>query len=320
MKKLTLALAMMCIALTDFAYTHMPAHGLVAYYPCSGNYMDSSGNHNDLAGYNVSFIKDRFGRINKAAYFSGLNAYMTRQAFNLPDSISISAWLKPAEVPQDGYIFDNGQAGTNGIQCMLSNGMPGGGTGNQLAGFNGGNYFYSNASTVTDTNWKHVVTTITNGQYFFYVNDTLIASGSMSMNAPSDSFVIGACFSTYMHEYFYGALDDIRIYNRALTPLEIDTLYHETLPPAAVAEVANENNVTIYPNPASKYENVLYKGFDGGAYTITLIDALGRIAYQAKADKQTVGVDLNTYAPGIYYIVLTDESQKAITRKKLVIQ
>jgi hypothetical protein len=91
---------------------------------------------------------------------------------------------------------------------------------------NGTNLFTTNL--VSSTNWQHCVVLFNyqSGNVQLYYNGSLIGSGSLNYNnSPSNVIIsIGRMFAgtagSVFSNHFYGKIDDIRIYNRALTQAE----------------------------------------------------------------------------------------------------
>lgn len=79
-------------------------------------------------------------------------------------------------------------------------------------------------------------------------------------------------------------------------------------------EVKNINKV--YPNPTSDYCNVELK--NTGNYILELLNNSGSILSRAKLNELTTKVDLKSYASGIYYIRLYNESNSKFETEKII--
>src|ERR1051326_4163118 len=149
--------------------------------------------------------------------------------FNLSPAFTLAAWVK-ASLPQ-----------TNGAAIICKGA---GGGGEQYAmDINGGNFrFYvrdTNAAAVNlnttvpvNGTWQHVaaVLDVTNGIMNYYVNGQLVnvTIPPASLNTNSHEVSIGNRQSGALTAYnlpFSGALDDVRIYGRALTSADVQALY-----------------------------------------------------------------------------------------------
>lgn len=92
--------------------------------------------------------------------------------------------------------------------------------------------FYTNSTTfiaapVTTGTWTHVAGVLDGTAVRLYVNGALVASGTTTVPIPNDDneVVIGASSNgnPLISEFFNGTLDEIRVYNRALSQAEIQT-------------------------------------------------------------------------------------------------
>ena len=78
-------------------------------------------------------------------------------------------------------------------------------------------------SALTLNQWSHLSIVFDGSQARFYVNGTLVATVSLAatLTARSGSLRLGADINT--QQFFKGSLDEVRVYNRALSAAEIQT-------------------------------------------------------------------------------------------------
>jgi chitinase len=218
----------------------VPTNGLVAYYPFNGNANDESGNGNNGTTISVSPISDRFGSTNRAFRFGGFYhpssvRVPNSSSLRFSTSASFSFWIRIdsiAGMDMWGYYKPSGGAhcfwaknhDRTGIVCLI--------------GFQNDQQIELKWGSISDisptrTNlavgmWYHIVTNISITGYQVYVNGTLVGSGSKTVDftrTNSNDLYFGKFSDTWYP--LNGAMDDIRIYNRALTSAEIQQLYHE---------------------------------------------------------------------------------------------
>ncbi len=75
---------------------------------------------------------------------------------------------------------------------------------------------------------------------------------------------------------------------------------------------------TIFPNPASTR---IYFSFTDPAmqvYYVTITNSIGRTMYMLPRPQLAPGIDVSKFAPGIYFVQLTDELTKKVITKKFV--
>jgi hypothetical protein len=206
--------------------------GLVAYYPFNGDANDESGNGHNGTIVNAVLASDRFGKPNNCYSFNGINAYIT--IINSSDlspigDFSVSVWLRQNSSSTPEVIMSKSLAGYDSTGWFIALEQP-----NWLQ-FQATPYFESNSPTIIrpPTNeWHHVTFTFTRstGLCRSYLNGILVDSRTRnySSSVSPRNLTIGSQEYHVVGQYNYffsGQLDDVRIYNRALSSNEIQTLY-----------------------------------------------------------------------------------------------
>jgi hypothetical protein len=226
MKKLTLLIAIL-LATTTFAQVpnYVPTNGLVGWWPFNGNANDESGNGNNGTIYGATLISDRNGVANSAFSFDGLNDYIQIPSNTnfINSEISISFNFKSAFTQEIQFLVLGNNNHTNwSISTTNSNLISF--SKNQFCN----NYVQNLFNTIINVNnWNNITITTNNSISKLFVNginvDTLVSSNFNSNCSLSDLYL---GFDILVNpEFFNGALDDIGIWNRALTDLEIATLF-----------------------------------------------------------------------------------------------
>jgi len=224
---------------------------LTAYYPFSGNADDVSGNGFDGMNNGASLTNDRLGSPNSAYYFDG-NTDFIDIGDNLDaddHDLSICAWIKSNNFDQYGKIINKGQTvnGTpqhSGFSLRIVNSQWGttpSGQPELRFGFtddNSNGAFAALPVQNLDVNkFNYVVGTLERNSYRtiemkLYVDSvpvdtTIINIGSSNTNIPLAFGALHRGTFGDTGEYFTGVIDDIRIYQRAISQNEIDQLYHQ---------------------------------------------------------------------------------------------
>jgi len=208
--------------------------GLVGYWPFCGNANDVSGNGNHGTVNGATLTTDRFGNSNSAYNFSGSNDIVISSNFynNGLTNSTISLWFNTAStsqlsqciyntIPHDGEAF----VWNHVIAPNLINHFK-----NQNTSINLWNIFGANTlnySGIQTNNWIHISIVKSNLTYTYFVNGN-IDKISISTIAAINEMVgmrFGSSSAYGGSEYFIGKLDDIAIWNRALTTAEIQQLY-----------------------------------------------------------------------------------------------
>ena len=204
-----------------FSVTTMPSAsdipGLIAYYPFNGNAADASGNGHDATVYGATLTTDRFGNSANAYAFNGNGQYIdSGLALSAYSTVTVSLWVKlngSTGGPNTG-IVSNHRATVDSNDFWLS--VPQNTSTVYISGFNQSATLYRNGQIVPggsfeiSTGWEHVAFTVTvNGTFGGYP----VLFGLHELGAPG-----------WSNPYFNGLIDDVRIYDHALSALEIATL------------------------------------------------------------------------------------------------
>jgi hypothetical protein len=227
--------------------SYVPANGLVGWWPFNGNANDESGNGNNGTVNGATLIADRNGNSLNAYNFSNNNYIQLPNTlgFENQSQFSLSYWVQIPSNNVGGCIFNQwltgaGGSGSNlGIQTTLDS------SGQisicQLGGCPGGINYTSNVVTTT---WNNI-TLIFDGnlnnnlKWKIYINNLFLGSfgnsqtPSLMGNSSPRLTLIGASSGFGggpITSNFKGNIDDIGIWNRALTQQEITNLYTSTVP------------------------------------------------------------------------------------------
>lgn len=225
--------------------------GLVAYYPFNGNANDESVNEYDGTVIGATLTTDRNGDPNSAYIFDG-NDYITFSANPVGNigsgAFSIACWVKTSASENQNIIFlGNDKKGllTNEEMAGLSfNPTTGGTIINGHLGDSIGQNSSGTVKAVIDLNtWYHAAVVYSNGTLNLYVNgqkitcnvsspftcDNEVTYNFTSTDWNNMRFGVGKWDNT-QRTYLKGCLDDVRIYNRALSASEIQILYDTKTP------------------------------------------------------------------------------------------
>jgi hypothetical protein len=205
--------------------SYVPTDGLVGWWPFNGNANDESGNGNDGVVNGATLTEDRNGAPNAAYSFDG-NSYIQKENWNsiLGDQeFTINFWL--LYQPSLGWIVSFGQPQTsNGfhIGTRVNEGQ-------LYSAFWSFSYDFNTYPTYTlSDNWEMITVEYVQDSVRQFANGVLqtsLSSSYMNEDITAGSLNFGKQIGNFQ-EYFSGSMDDIAIYNRALTPQEIQNLYN----------------------------------------------------------------------------------------------
>ncbi len=167
------------------------------------------------------------GKLGSAFVFDGTDDYAIATAPQTGVSDwSIAAWFKANTLPQYAMIVHNGNdSGGYGFGFTDGGGFSGGST---LTGLFGTVAWLDSGQTLVAGQWYHFVMTRTGGVTRMYLDGTLLGSTfAQTPNAIGSYISMGSQLSSgdTPTRYFNGSVDEVRIYNRAITAAEVLKLY-----------------------------------------------------------------------------------------------
>ena len=274
---------------------YVPTQGLLAWWGME-NANDATANGNTLTAFNLTPTTNRFGNANSAYSFDGTTSYLTRSSFghtfSQAGSFSVSIWIKKATTTAGVAIMSGSTASLNFVwlfQCDTSKGIFG--TNKQQSA-----WFWTNATTNYVINeWEHYVGVYTTNTMTLYKNGVLQGSTNNTHTNVSQTNLpiwIGRGVSG---NNFNGSIDDIGIWNRALTATEVAALYQSSLSVDAVSASV----VKVYPNPADDFLQLEIATQEAGK-TYQIMDELGRIV--ASDILTSPKIAITTLNSGVYFL------------------
>jgi len=203
----------------------LTTNGLVGYWSFDGS---STLGVNSVAG-NTALISGGSPAYTTSGKFGGgllLNgsSYLSGSVLNLPtgsSSYSIGGWIRNTTLGTQGILGWGNWGTTNQTNALRT-------SNNSIYHYwwgNDVNPAMPSGQTLLNT-WHHVIATYDGSTRKIYLDGALLSSAAASgLNAQNMNFRIG---STNNSENFIGTLDDIVVYNRALTLAEVGTVMNQT--------------------------------------------------------------------------------------------
>ncbi|MBM3418517.1 MAG: T9SS type A sorting domain-containing protein [Bacteroidetes bacterium] len=301
--------------------SYVPTNGLVGWWPFNGNANDESGNnlHGNVIG--ATLTTDRLGNSSSAFNFNVTNwswgaggdeIYIPFNSIMNVSNITVSAWFRRNT---DG-TSNQGMTVLNRFQYGYSNpnGQTWGMTLDQNSSLlmktwilqaapNNSQTSIENVGPFIELNsWQNVIFTFDGLSLKQYVDGILVDTdvlAGFTLNTNGNSGIsIGVSDQANGHwSPFGGQIDDIGIWNRALTQKEITDLYNANT--VSINENIQSKLFSVFPNPAQGLINIKADSkLIGDVYSI--YDNTGRVVLTGKINSENTTIELGNLSGGIY--------------------
>jgi hypothetical protein len=238
---------------------------------------------------------------------------------NISGKITLSAWIKPTSSSGTQDIIGRSYTSSPSAETELriANGQY------QIETWNGSTYSAAGGAVSSDLNTWVFLTGIYDGTAWrLYRDGVQIASTTTSQGALSVSlpWTIGSSDVSSSHRYYTGLMDEVRIYNTALTPTQVATL-DDTYTPPTVTTAAVAGTVTHGAAALS----VLGASVLGASSLSYQWNALGtppgNVTFSANGTNTANNTTATFSAPGTYNLIvtITDSDGQAVTSSVPVI-
>ena len=306
-----------------------PNEGLVARWPLNegsgGTIVDAAGN--GLDGNLTGAPGWVAGTMGLALALDGTTQYALvpdDPLLDLASQITLSAWIKPSKLGTANVVAKASFVGTiiPGYELNLSS------TGKPFVRFNASDTYRVNGATsypTTGDTWMHLAATYDGSVIRLYVNGALDGSlaSTFTISANDEPLGIGAQSDGNTGRLFQGALDEVRIYDRALSAGAIQALASGVVgvgtPRATSTMLAG-----AYPNPFESSTTISFRLAQAGQVSLAVYGVDGRKVRTLASGRWEAGVhpvrwdgrdgDGRSTAAGIYFVRLTT-AQGSFTRR-----
>ena len=233
----TLLLTLLLVPMMSFgqAPNYVPSNGLIGYWPFNGNANDESGNGNNGSVNNAALLTtDRYGNSNNAYYFDGTDNsdidVPSSNNLNITNDITISFWIFSNSNSGEKHIIDRDLCGFNNDWriLQLNNSV------HWSSGVSGSDQFVS--VSLIANQWNFIVAKREGNLFTLTINDSFSSPSQMTLNNSSFGnnsspiFFGDAVCNSPSQNNFLGKLDDVGIWNRALSQQEITDLFISCTP------------------------------------------------------------------------------------------
>ena len=255
---------------------YVPANGLVGWWPFNGNANDESGNGSNGTVNGATPTTDRHGNENSAYNFIKINndyISINNTTGNFGEAnFTITIWCLYSSTSAFSSLINKRYNEVWGNWWELKSDVFGINEAN-----NGNNYSFINNTLNTVNVWQHAVIVREGNNLKYYVNGLLIGNTITPIIhniSNTNDLIIGSVIAPIsgILQSHDGKIDDIGIWNRALTEQEITALYNASncssnsainpqINSLSTGSTATFNATTSDPNPSYVWQSNLGQGF-----------------------------------------------------------
>jgi hypothetical protein len=288
---------------------YVPTNGLVGWWPFNGNANDESGNGNNGTVNGAALTLDRFNNTNSAYNFDGVDDFISAPKNTIfVSGITFNSWVYLNTTSGVQSFFESwGPSltdrtftlyGENGLRASIQT-------------LNGQKFAIS--STLPNISEWYMLTGSFNGSELkIFLNSQLIQSTSTTNTAFNQLQYGFYSFGRQIPsiQFFNGKLDDIGIWNRALTQTEITALYTSVL---SSETFTNTSSFQMYPNPANDF--MQFKSTEM-VEKISIYNALGQLIQENKTKSLEGAISIEHLAHGSYFVKVNNQNTSYTLLKK----
>lgn len=230
--------------------------GLIAYYPFNGNANDETLNKNHGTSHGATLTDDRNGKANSAYHFIKSEKALIKLNNIMPinnlKKVTIVCWAKKDFKTDNGVIFGSWYSGPDGdmggpstapigLYCALTFDSPSSYSDVSVSVMGGDQLTTYREPISFPTEWN-MYTVVFDGSNPVKTERLKIYINTIQKHLPDDSYdrvpqaignlsniaLIGARGSNtgeFINAYFNGSIDDVRVYDKALTTKEVEYIY-----------------------------------------------------------------------------------------------
>ncbi len=284
---------------------------VIAWYPFTGNAEDRSGNQHHGTSKGAILTGDFVGTFLSAYYFNGgaQNIEVANTGkLNCEQAISLSLWCKPnLAADKEKFILSHGSWQNRWKLSITPTG--------QLR------WTVNTTDRIVDLDSElvlqtdsiyHLVATYDGRAMALYTNGQLnsFKPQSGTIRATTLPLLMGQMLPAEAAYNYKGLLDEVRIYDYAIAPTEVDRLFAKGISTANI-DLAGTEGISVYPNPATHTLYVRAEKDDLAAINIYIADVYGNLSKPPILfDGNRAAVDIASLPQGAYRLqVLKDQGR-----------
>jgi hypothetical protein len=315
------------ICFTSLTFSQFPSN-LKAYFTFNGNLNDSMGISSPGVSYGATPCADRLGQNNKAYEFDGTGKNIDLSPDLNFGTTTIAFWFKPNNLNASEQLMLSNlsnitQVATTQVEIRVMDvskiRVLVGSSANAPSSFR----IFTCNTIMNTSKWNHVSVVIDNN----YTYIKIYINGNLDQDAPitgltytksTGTMRLGTRSYPTNEAPYNGKIDEVMIFNKALTDVEAKSIYTLT---NGIKNKYSNLNFSIGPNPISRQDEIKISFGEvlNSSYDIKIFDNSGKeVQYSTRIYNNNLYLKPDHLMEGLYYICLQSEGQ-FFTKKVMVL-
>lgn len=296
-------------------FTPVPGR-LLAYYPFSGNAGDASDNQLDGEVFGARLTTDREGMDNSAYLFDGINDRITvayDPVLDVEEAISVSCWINLSTLPErEMFVLSHGSWQNRWKVSVIPDRLLRW-TVNTVDGIAD----LDSETVLAENSFYHLTATYDGDLLALYINGRLESFRNMSGRLRSSSLplLMGQMLPGDEQYNFPGVIDEVRLFDYALTPTEAMELYNEDLT-TSIIPTRQSIDIRLSPNPVRDQLRIHFAKASDQTTTLTIYDLNGKMITRQRPGDGQIILDISTtgWPAGLYLLRVQSREGTGIAR------
>ncbi len=289
---------------------------LIAYYPYTGNTNDVSGNQLHGQAIGAILTNDKNGKQQSAYYFNGGAQHiqvLNNPLLNFQEGITVSAWFKANALPEkETFLLSHG-SWQNRWKLSITPEKYIRWTVNTLSSISD----LDDSAILYADRFYHITATYDGVLLALYLNGELHTYKLLSgqIRTTTLPFLMGQMLPTQPEYNFKGVLDEVKIYDYALTPAVIKTNYTKEVTSVKNPIFLQTPSLILFPNPVSDVLTIQFPSNMSNVIGLLEVrDLTGRVVFEKSHTAEVIDLDFKKFHSGIYMVSFVSKEMRLISR------
>lgn len=296
----------------DFEAT---AGEIIAWYPFSQNGQDISGNNLHGQVFGALFTYDFFNEPMSALLTDGINDNVTVNndpLLNFEEAITISCWFSPKSLPDKEVFLLSHGSWQNRWKISITPDRHLRWTVNTQNSIGD----LDSERTLEIDSIYHVIVTYDGHWMTMFLDGELHSYRNLTGNIKMTNYplLVGQMLPDNNEYNYKGVIDEIKIFDYALTPDVATTLFQQTVTSIPMHE-EEPFPLKIFPNPATERITIQPAESITDNYSISILDVHGRtFLEETMVSSNQYDLAIETWPSGMYFIIVKDSQRFFLAR------